>query len=485
MSSKIDPSPSDRASTSGFWLALLLVVAVAIAVRAPNLGEWSLWEDEETSLHFSQQLHKPFPATFPIFFASLRGVYEVTGVSVFAGRVYAATLGVLSVALVYVGFARLWSRQVAVLAALFVALSFGHLFWSQSVRYYILLFVFQMLSLYWFLDGFERDRPRELVLANVALALGLWTHFSGALLMPVFVGYLILMLLRRESGAGYNLRGYLAFGVPFLLLSAVFAWQFLRFRTSLASLVTGATNPIRILLQVVIYFGPLTVALGLLAPIVARNAWRDRRLIFLLITAIIPILELGVIAVLNLTIVTWYYAFFALVGFAGLAAVTLVSLAERGYRRAAMGAGAVALLSAVPLLLAYHLVLFGDRPRWKEATAVLRTEAKLDVAARDNPAVFANVPGIVAFYLGVPPAETMTNTLVLKIPQSPPEKDPAAEQWYLVEASAIPPAVAAWLESRCAKVHQVEARSGPKDRTLTIYHYRPQGSANASSSLKD
>jgi hypothetical protein len=470
MSSKTDPAAPAGA---GGWLPLLLVLAVAIAARAPGLGEWSLWEDEETSLFFSQRPERPFPASFPIFFRALGGVFDVTGVGILPGRVFCATLGVLSVALTYLCLGRIWGRRVGVVAALFVGLSLGHLFWSQSIRYYILLFLFQLLSLYWFLDGFERGRWWELVLANVAMALGVWTHFSGALLMPVFVGYLVLMLLRRESGGGYNLRGYLAFGVPFLVVAALFAWQFLRFRASMGSLIEARANLARVVLQVVIYFGPGTVLLGLLAPVVARGAWRDRRLVFLLVAAVVPVLELVIIRLLNLAAIGWHYAFFALIGFAGLAAISLVSLAERGYRLAAGGLGGAALVSLIPLLVFYHLFAFGNRPRWREATAALREEAKLRPEGVGNPPVFSNVPGVVAHYLGIPPGETMGHQLVRGLPVRPPEDGHPTEHWYLVEVSAIPPDYTAWLERHCELKQEVVARSGPKDRTLKVYHYQP------------
>jgi hypothetical protein len=462
-------SKTDSAAPRSVRLGLLAVLLVAVAVRAPGLGGWSLWEDEETSVHFSQRPDKPFPASFPIFFRLLEGVYAATGVDVLPGRVLCAALGVLGIALTYFGFARAYSRPVAVVAAVLVALSAGHVFWSQSVRYYILLFAFQALSLYWFIDGFERGRAWALVLSNIALALGLWTHFSGALLMPVFVGYLILALLRRETGGGYNAKGYAAFGIPFLVVSALFAWQFVKFKANLGSLVVGATNPVRLLAQVVIYFGPGTVALAALAPLVVPGWWRDRRFVFLLVTALVPVLELIVIAVLNLTIVTWYYAFFALLGFAGLAALAVTSLADRGRRAAAGGLLALAVLASVPLVAAYHLVLFGDRPRWREAAEFVRAAAPFDPAAATNPPVYANVPGVVAFYLGVPPGETMGHPFVREL--VPFEKGPPAG-WYVVEDRVLRPEYRQWLAARCEQKARFECKLGPIDRTLTVYLHR-------------
>ena len=138
--------------------AILVVVAVAVVLRAWGASEWSLWEDEETSIYFSQQPDKPFPRFFPLFFLALKGVYQLTGVSVAAGRMLAAAFGIVSIGLVYAMARRLLSREIAVLAALLLTLNLGHLFWSQSIRYFTLLFVLELLSMYWFLEGFERRK---------------------------------------------------------------------------------------------------------------------------------------------------------------------------------------------------------------------------------------------------------------------------------------------------------------------------------------
>src|SRR5947207_2306009 len=81
----------------GSPLAILLVLAAATMLRGFMLTEWSLWEDEETSIFFAQNLDKPFPRAFPVSFFSLNQLYEITGVEVAAGRALFAAIGVLSI----------------------------------------------------------------------------------------------------------------------------------------------------------------------------------------------------------------------------------------------------------------------------------------------------------------------------------------------------------------------------------------------------
>src|SRR5262245_9365887 len=165
--------------------AIAGVAVAALVLRVTAAGEWSLWQDEETAVYFSQNPEKSFPSSFPIFFYLLHALFAVTGVSVLAGRLLAAVIGTGTILATYLCFRRLYGREACFFAALFMTVSLGHLFWSQSIRYYGLLLLFQILCMHWFVNGFEENRPWELVLSNAALLLGLFCHFSGALLMPV------------------------------------------------------------------------------------------------------------------------------------------------------------------------------------------------------------------------------------------------------------------------------------------------------------
>ncbi len=171
-------------------LPIFVILGIAAGLRFANLYEWSLWEDEETTIYFSQHLDHSFPSSFPIFFILLNGLFRLTGISVEVGRLIPAAAGVLSVWLVYVCFKRLVSRETALLASLFLAINLGHLFWSQSIRYYVLVFAFQLLSMYWFIYGFESGKYRFLLFSCLAFALSLFSHSSAILLAPVYVVFL-------------------------------------------------------------------------------------------------------------------------------------------------------------------------------------------------------------------------------------------------------------------------------------------------------
>ena len=201
-----------------------------------------------------------------------------------------------------------------------------------------------------------------------------------------------------------------------------------------------------------------------------------RPLVFLLLAAILPVLELTVIAQLDLALIAWYYIFFALPAFAVLAASTLVALVDKG-RAAAATVGGVALLYSAVFLVGYFTQMHGDRPRWREAALQLSELADLTPTAASRAKVYASVPGVVAYYLGVAPGETMGHPLVTPVPRQPPADAPTVDQWYVVEAGSITPQYAAWFAAQCEQRGRFEAHSGPRDRSVLLYQRKPHSAS--------
>jgi hypothetical protein len=451
---------------------IVAVLVLAALLRAWDINTWSMWEDEEGSISLAQKPFVGFQGFFPVFFVALNRWLAVTGLSVGAARILPAFLGLLSIALTYFCFRRFVSPAAALLAALFLAVNLGHLFFSQSIRYYTTVLVFELLSLYWFLDGFERDRFVSLLLSILAFVLALLTHFSAVLLAPVFVGYLLLMMLGRETTAGYRPRNYLMFGLMLAGVLVLFAGQVARLRNMIGGwAIPSARDPVHIALTVAAYFGMPLVGLALLAPWLARQLPR-RVLLFLLVASVVPVLELLVIAQMNIVNVTWYYAFIALIGFALLAGAVLVGLWERDRQGAAAILFGMALLYYTAFLGGYYTSWHGDRPRWEEAATYLRQKIRIAPGREDNPDVFATVPGVMAFYLGADPRQPETYRITQAVPLQPGETGGAAGCWYVVEAKLVTPAYNAWFNENCELEARFESRTGPIDRSVLVYRYK-------------
>jgi hypothetical protein len=465
--------PTRTGQGIGYALCALLVLGIAVALRFFKLSEWSLWDDEQTSIYFALRPDRPFPSFFPLFFLALHEFFALTNVSVEAARVFSAAIGIGSVFLAYVSYRRLLSPHVALLGALLLAINLGHLFWSQSIRYYTLLLSFQILSMYWFFTGFERDRPVALLLSNLAFLGAMLTHFSALLLAPVYVAYLALIIYRRESGGGYVLRRYIFFGLPFLIILAVFSARILHAQRLVGGfpMYAGAFDPVHLLVTVIAYFGVPVLVLGLLAPAVAYRA-PSRTMLFLLMVSVLPLAELAVLAEFRLMGVSWNYAFLSLFGFCGLAATCLVSLYQRQRRLASALLGSATLVYYAVFLAAYYTTMHGDRPRWQDAAAFLRQEANV-TATSQTPPVFATLPGVVAYYLGVDPAQIMEHPRVQRLPPHPAPSDLGIEQWYVVEAHVVSGEYASWFAAHCTLEKRFAAQTGPMDRSVLVYHCAP------------
>jgi hypothetical protein len=156
--------------------------------------------------------------------------------------------------------------------------------------------------------------------------------------------------------------------------------------------------------------------------------------------------------------------------YALLAAWTLVSLYESGCRISAVSLGAAAMIYFGLFLVGYLTQMHGDRPRWAEATQHLQSVMGMRSRASEHTVIYGSVPGVVAYYLGVPPGETMGHPLVQSVPMHPPSELPKSDQWYVMEAGLITPEYAAWFAAYCELWGSFEARTGPKDRSVLVYH---------------
>ncbi len=472
--------------------AIVLILVIAAGLRFWRLADWSLWEDEETTIYFSQHLSKPFPSSFPIFFMALKWIYDFTGIAVDAGRALPAIMGILAVWLTYICFRRLVSREAALLAALLIAINLGHLFWSQSIRYYTMVVVFQLMSIFWFLKGFETGRYRFLVLSNLALGLALLTHHTAVLLVPVFFGFVLLMKLRGETGGAYHDRGYLVYGIGLLVVLGLFAFNFfeqLELQVSLGDqggIIARAPTALQFLLRCGAYFGLPVIGLAIAAAFLDHKLAR-RIVIFFLMVGVFPIASLTLIAigssVVNTVTVNWYYAMISLFALTVLAAISLVTIHKSGRKAISVSLSIAALAYYTFFLTGYFTDMYGDRPRWQDATEYLQRAANIEIESGDNPDIFATVPGVTAYYLGVNPAETMGHPLVERLPAQPrAEAKRLRDQWFVVKSTHLSPEWREWFADHCTLTGEFEAHTGPRDRTLLVYHYKSSATAAAAQS---
>ncbi|MEM7624868.1 MAG: glycosyltransferase family 39 protein [Planctomycetota bacterium] len=196
--------------TRGVWLGLVLVTALAAALRLFRLGHGGLWYDELIMARLTagdlagvwHDIVAGRPALYPV----LAWAWEQAwGSGDAALRSLSAVLGVLTVPAVFFAGRRLFDRRVGLIAALFCAVSPFQVYYSQEHRYYALLLLLGTLSIWCLLAALgwpgteQRPMPRRggwawrgYVLSSVLM---FYTHpISACLLLSMGVAVLLVRL---------------------------------------------------------------------------------------------------------------------------------------------------------------------------------------------------------------------------------------------------------------------------------------------------
>lgn len=178
----------------GFASVLLVILIVAYGVRVHLLGAQSLWYDEGVAFGHSQRdLLDMIPLLqrnvhVPAYFWSLAVWEDLAGASEFSLRYLSVMFSLLSVAFTYALGKRLYGRAAGVAAAGFVALNTFSIYYAQEARMYAMLAAVAAASMWLFIGWTNAYRQQRRIFAwglalAVVNALGMYTHFSYALVM--------------------------------------------------------------------------------------------------------------------------------------------------------------------------------------------------------------------------------------------------------------------------------------------------------------
>lgn len=185
------------------WRALYtLTLGLAFFLRVWHLGDASLWIDEVfTYERASGSLLDTLTATLevgnhvPLYFLSL---HTLPISSELALRYSAALAGFLGVALFMGVIQRLYrSRSMALWSGLLLAVNPYHVWFSRTARPYAMLFLFALLSSYFFLQILTTRRSKILWLAFILSSSATYmTHMLG-LMLPAAQYIVFAFELRR------------------------------------------------------------------------------------------------------------------------------------------------------------------------------------------------------------------------------------------------------------------------------------------------
>lgn len=182
------------------WLAPLIIVLLAWAVRVHWLDHQSLWNDEGNSLRLAQRstgdlidaagqdIHPPG------YYLVLKAWIGLAGESEFSLRALSALEGVLAVAVTIALGSVLFSRGTGVLAGLLVALSPFAVYYSQETRMYAQLGLLSAASMWAFVLWVRTARTRWALALALINAAGLYTQYSFPFTLLAQAGLFALWL---------------------------------------------------------------------------------------------------------------------------------------------------------------------------------------------------------------------------------------------------------------------------------------------------
>jgi mannosyltransferase len=222
-------------------IALLVIVALAFALRVSDLGRQSLWYDEGVSAYLTT-LSLPALTQWtaddiqpPLYYYLLAGWTHLFGRSEAALRWPSLLFSLLSVPLAWYAGRRLFSPLAGIAAALLFAISPLHIWYAREARNYALLTFLGFLASMLMFDlagrlhssaphsrGEREVRPAERwrwAAYAVVCAAALYTHYFAAFLIAFHILYYFLAWRR----AGQPLRRLIPAGLAWASVVAIFA----------------------------------------------------------------------------------------------------------------------------------------------------------------------------------------------------------------------------------------------------------------------
>ncbi len=179
------------------WKVALVLFIIAILSRVYGLSSWHLVGDE----YFTATLAYDRSQSLinPLYYVLVVICYGLFGDAVWISRIPAFVISALSVPVIYWFGARLLNPMVGLFAAIITIFSAWHLWFAQFARFYSAVFLFGILSYYFFYLALVNGRVRDLLFAAGFSLLGMMTHATFTL-VPVACcsAYVIAWLFRKR-----------------------------------------------------------------------------------------------------------------------------------------------------------------------------------------------------------------------------------------------------------------------------------------------
>lgn len=210
---------------------LILIVALALALRLPGLVSKPLWYDEAFAILFSDRGPQAMAAgtlateegvaadVHPLaYYTALWGWGSLFGTSPAAARLLSVLLGLVVVVLGYLFSRRLFDTRVALIAGLLLAISPFQIHYAQEIRMYTLLAGFLVAATWLYWEALESGRPVYWAGVAVLSAGALYTHnLAGLYLLPLMITPALLGRWRDAANSLLAATAALVLYLPWLV----------------------------------------------------------------------------------------------------------------------------------------------------------------------------------------------------------------------------------------------------------------------------
>lgn len=398
------------------------LVAAAAITRLFRLTAWGLAGDELATLRDSLD-----PALSPVkqlgFWLNHLLVAPFMPLDELGLRLLPVVFGIVGVGVLIAVGSRLLNRRAGLLAGLLLVFNPWHLVWSQTARYYTLVFLLAAVSGTALYFGTIARSRRWLAIGIGATVLAALAHPTGTLPAIGCLGWLGVHVLRRTTGrrrflllGGVGAVCVLGLVLAMPLLSQ---WTGLDQEWGIGGVAVGVSYAVR-----------LGVGTALAAAAGVLLLWIDGRRELALFLAAAVLLPVGLIAVLGLRVAVHTGFLFATAPFAILAAGAFVERVMEGLQGAGRRRLIVAALAGLvvapglPSFVSHYLD--GSRANYRDASRHVAEQAG------PNDLVLTDHTGALLFY--EPGLETRPLT-----------RDPARLQAVLDSVRSSSPDARLWL----------------------------------------
>ncbi len=459
------------------YALLVLILAVGAVMRLYMLGTWSFWIDEiETLIRVQRGYTGDVNLMQPISTRLIGMALATLGTNEWNARIVPALFGIVSGAILFFPIRRLFGPSVALLAVLLLIVSPWHLYWSQNARFYTALLLFYTLAILTFLIGIEEQRPWLIGLAIIFLGLATLERMLALLCIPIAFGFLALLLVFSGKLPRIRTRWIvLLLCAPLLFMLVDIGYGVLLGGDSLFLFQTQVffekfvgnvnLNPVRLLLAFIYRISlPLACIAGF-AGIYLVVADRRPTYLFLVLSAIVPVLFLLLLSFFTTT--QDRYLFMILPCWIILGAIAVRHLFVHTTGMGKVIAVAVACLLVGDYLsqdILYYQYQNGFRMDWKGAFALVEQRRS------DGDMIVTSRPKVGSYYL----AEDVVDFAELD-----PESLEYTHQriWFVLdtvsENSRQNPALQAFARNSTELVDVREVQMPGKIMEVRVYLYDP------------